>query len=159
MLHAGAFNWTYTLGTGLMDPWTVGATALIPAPGSSPDQIAALMAEHNATIFAAAPGVYRQMMKHDLPELPKLRHGLSAGEKLPATTRDEWNRRTGKKIFEAYGMSECSTFISGSPIMPPPKAHWDTRSTGAMWLCWGKTANRLRAACPVLWRCIARTPA
>ncbi len=30
LLHAGAFNWTYTLGTGLMDPWTVGATALIP---------------------------------------------------------------------------------------------------------------------------------
>ena len=30
VLHAGAFNWTYTLGTGLMDPWTVGATALIP---------------------------------------------------------------------------------------------------------------------------------
>ena len=30
LLHAGAFNWTYTLGTGLMDPWTMGATALIP---------------------------------------------------------------------------------------------------------------------------------
>ncbi|MDX5414490.1 MAG: acyl--CoA ligase, partial [Rhodobacterales bacterium] len=25
LLHAGAFNWTYTLGTGLMDPWSVGA--------------------------------------------------------------------------------------------------------------------------------------
>ncbi len=33
LLHAGAFNWTYTLGTGLMDPWTIGATALIPAEG------------------------------------------------------------------------------------------------------------------------------
>jgi hypothetical protein len=29
LLHAGAFNWTYTMGTGLLDPWTVGATALI----------------------------------------------------------------------------------------------------------------------------------
>ncbi|MFN7001766.1 MAG: AMP-binding protein, partial [Elioraea tepidiphila] len=26
LLHAGAMNWTYTLGTGLMDPWTLGAT-------------------------------------------------------------------------------------------------------------------------------------
>jgi hypothetical protein len=25
LLHAGALNWTYTLGTGLLDPWTVGA--------------------------------------------------------------------------------------------------------------------------------------
>ena len=33
LMHAGAFNWTYTLGTGLMDPWTLGATALIPADG------------------------------------------------------------------------------------------------------------------------------
>ena len=24
VLHAGAFNWTYTLGTGLMDPWRLG---------------------------------------------------------------------------------------------------------------------------------------
>jgi acyl-coenzyme A synthetase/AMP-(fatty) acid ligase len=32
LLHAGAFNWTFTLGTGLLDPWAIGATALIPAP-------------------------------------------------------------------------------------------------------------------------------
>jgi acyl-coenzyme A synthetase/AMP-(fatty) acid ligase len=29
MLHSGAFNWTYTLGTGLSDPWANGATALL----------------------------------------------------------------------------------------------------------------------------------
>ena len=27
VFHAGAFNWTYTLGTGLTDPWANGATA------------------------------------------------------------------------------------------------------------------------------------
>jgi acyl-coenzyme A synthetase/AMP-(fatty) acid ligase len=36
LLHAGAFNWTYTLGTGLLDPWAIGATSLIPATGSRP---------------------------------------------------------------------------------------------------------------------------
>ena len=29
MLHAGAFNWTFTLGAGLTDPWANGATAII----------------------------------------------------------------------------------------------------------------------------------
>ncbi|MDA5094807.1 class I adenylate-forming enzyme family protein [Aliiroseovarius sp. KMU-50] len=120
LMHAGAFNWTYTLGTGLMDPWTVGATALIPAVGTKPEEFAPLIARHGATIFAAAPGVYRQMMKHDLPAMPQLRHGLSAGEKLPATTRETWNNQTGKMIFEAYGMSECSTFVSGCPAHPAP---------------------------------------
>ena len=119
MMHAGAFNWTYTLGTGLMDPWTVGATALIPAPGTRPEELGTLLAGHNATIFAAAPGVYRQMLgRSTLPDLPQLRHGLSAGEKLPTATRDAWTKASGTPIFEAYGMSECSTFISGSPDNP-----------------------------------------
>jgi acyl-coenzyme A synthetase/AMP-(fatty) acid ligase len=119
LLHAGAFNWTYTLGTGLMDPWTCGATALIPAPGSVPADLPKLLQEHGATIFAAAPGVYRQMLKHrDSVDLPRLRHGLSAGEKLPDALRKDFRQTYGKEIYEAYGMSECSTFISGSPARP-----------------------------------------
>ena len=119
LMHAGAFNWTYTLGTGLMDPWTVGATALIPAAGTRSEDLGALMARHRATIFAAAPGVYRQMLdRSTLPSLDHLRHGLSAGEKLPPATRAAWQAATGTPIFEAYGMSECSTFISSSPANP-----------------------------------------
>lgn len=122
LLHAGAFNWTYTLGTGLMDPWSVGATALIPAPGVDPAQLPLLLKRFDATIFAAAPGVYRQMLKSSLKfELPRLRHGLSAGEALPALTRQHWREATGKEIYEALGMSECSTFISSSPSHPAPE--------------------------------------
>jgi acyl-coenzyme A synthetase/AMP-(fatty) acid ligase len=120
MMHAGAFNWTYTLGTGLMDPWSVGATALIPAAGSTPEDLSALLGREHVSIFAAAPGVYRQMLKNDLPPLPNLRHGLSAGEKLPDVTRARWEDQTDTPIHEAFGMSECSTFISGSPSRPSP---------------------------------------
>lgn len=118
MLHAGAFNWTYTLGTGLMDPWTLGATALIPATAVTPAQLPALLKTHSATMFAAAPGIYRQMLRTKIPALPALRHGLSAGEKLPEATRLAWLAATNTPIHEAYGMSECSTFISGSPTHP-----------------------------------------
>ncbi|SIN91737.1 class I adenylate-forming enzyme family protein [Vannielia litorea] len=122
MLHAGAFNWTYTLGTGLMDPWARGATAVIPAAGVKPEQLPLLMARHDATLFAAAPGVYRQMLRQ-VPEIraPKLRHGLSAGEKLPEATRTAWTAATGTEIYEALGMSECSTYVSGSPARPAPE--------------------------------------
>ncbi|QUJ77637.1 acyl--CoA ligase [Sulfitobacter albidus] len=118
VMHAGAFNWTYTLGTGLMDPWTMGATALIPAPGTKATDLPTLMADSGATIFAAAPGVYRQLTRAPVPALPRLRHGLSAGEKLADVTRAAWQDATGTPIFEAYGMSECSTFISASPARP-----------------------------------------
>jgi acyl-coenzyme A synthetase/AMP-(fatty) acid ligase len=119
LLHAGAFNWTYTLGTGLMDPWSVGATALIPAEGVAMEDLPQLLADHRATIFAAAPGVYRKILSHHMKmELPELRHGLAAGEKLSDRVRIGWVAATGTPIYEAYGMSECSTFISGSPAHP-----------------------------------------
>lgn len=120
LLHAGAFNWTYTLGTGLMDPWTVGATALIPGAGVEVGQLPLLLKRFDATVFAAAPGVYRQMLRAALPPMPKLRHGLSAGEKLAEATRSAWVEATGTQIYEALGMSEVSTFISAAPGRPAP---------------------------------------
>lgn len=121
LLHAGAFNWTYTLGTGLMDPWAIGATALIPGAGVEAAQLPLLLKRFDATIFAAAPGVYRQLLKMPVPPLPRLRHGLSAGEKLSDTVRGTWVKSTNTPIFEALGMSEVSTFVSASPERPAPE--------------------------------------
>lgn len=121
LLHAGALNWTYTLGTGLLDPWTVGATALIPAAGTPTTALPALLERAEATILAAAPGVYRQLLRTDFPKLPRLRHGLSAGESLPHALRQQWRDRTGTDLHEALGMSEVSTYLSGSPSRPAPE--------------------------------------
>ena len=118
VLHAGAFNWTYTLGTGLMDPWSLGATAIIPPPGTSNGNLPSIINTSKASIFAAAPGVYRQILKSSLPQMPSLRHGLSAGEALPRSIRNTWRDATSTDIHEALGMSECSTFISGNPQKP-----------------------------------------
>jgi acyl-coenzyme A synthetase/AMP-(fatty) acid ligase len=97
----------------------MGATALILAADVTPGQIPLLLKRHDATIFAAAPGVYRKLLKHHAKlSLPRLRHGLSAGEKLSETLREHWQEATGTAIYEAYGLSECSTFISGSPDHP-----------------------------------------
>ena len=120
VLHAGAFNWTYTLGTGLMDPWTMGASALIPAPGVGTELLALLLRRHEATILAGAPGIFRQILRQAPLSLPHLRHGLSAGEKLAEPLRQAWRRETGTEIHEAFGQSECSTFISGAPARPAP---------------------------------------
>lgn len=119
LLHAGAFNWTFTLGTGLMDPWAIGATAVIPDPDVKADALLTVISEAKATIFAAAPGVYRQMLKGAAPfDAPNLRHGLSAGEKLPPALQARWQAVTGTEVYEALGMSEISTFISSGPGRP-----------------------------------------
>lgn len=121
LLHAGAFNWTFTLGTGLLDPWAAGATALVPAEGTTPARLAGLIGAARPTIFAAAPALYRRILDR-APRLcaPHLRHGLSAGEKLSDTLRARWAQATGTPVHEAFGMSECSTFVSGSPDAPAP---------------------------------------
>jgi len=126
VLHAGAFNWTYTLGTGLMDPWTVGAVAMVPAAGVGVEALPLLMKRFDVTVFAAAQGVYRQMLRGAMPALPKLRHGLSAGEAMGAEVRAAWEAATGRAVHEALGMTEVSTYVSGCAERPalPGTAGW-----------------------------------
>lgn len=121
MLHAGAFNWTYTLGTGLCDPWANGATAIIYTGPKDASLWPALIAKTGATIFAAVPTVFRQMLKYGAPSaanLGQLRHGLIAGETPPADLFDAWRTATGLELYEALGQSEISTYVSSSPTVP-----------------------------------------
>lgn len=121
VLHAGAFNWTYTLGAGLTDPWANGAIACLyqgpRAPGLWPELIERL----GATLFATVPGVYRQILKYAPPSagaMPSLRHGLSAGEALAPELLEAWRTATGRELYEALGMSEISTYVSQGPPGP-----------------------------------------
>ncbi len=121
MLHAGAFNWTFTLGTGLTDPWANGATAIIYTGEKDPALWPRLMAETGATLFAGVPGVYRQMLKYAKParaDFGVLRHGLMAGESPPPGLFEDWETRTGRPLYEALGMSEISTYVSSGPGVP-----------------------------------------
>lgn len=120
MLHAGAFNWTYTLGVGLVDPWGVGATTVLYNGHRDIQVWPRLLEKHRATMFAAVPTLYRQILKYcDLGayDLSAFRHGVTAGEALPPALLDEWRARTGKPLYEALGMSEISTYISTGPGM------------------------------------------
>ncbi|HRF63495.1 MAG TPA: acyl-CoA synthetase [Candidatus Competibacter sp.] len=121
ILHAGAFNWTYTLGVGLTDPWANGATAVLYNGPRDVTVWPLLMAKFRATLFAAVPGLYRQILKYnDLNafDLSSLRHGLTAGEALSTALLEQWRATTGKELYEALGMSECSTYVSSSPSVP-----------------------------------------
>jgi acyl-coenzyme A synthetase/AMP-(fatty) acid ligase len=83
-----------------------------------------LIEGRRATIFAAAPGVYRQILKYGDPsafDLSSLRHGVSANEALSPDLLAHWRETTGTWLYEALGMSEVSTYVSsrpGEPIRP-----------------------------------------
>jgi acyl-coenzyme A synthetase/AMP-(fatty) acid ligase len=121
LMHAGSFNWTYTLGTGLADPWANFVTSIVYTGEKDPAVWPRLMKDNGVTIFAAVPGVYRQILKYSniaAQDIPALRHGLAAGETLRPAVADEWEERTNTKLYEALGQSELSTYISSSPEVP-----------------------------------------
>jgi acyl-coenzyme A synthetase/AMP-(fatty) acid ligase len=123
MLHAGAFNWTYTLGVGLTDPLgqrrDCGACTTARAMSPSGRYLHGEIPGH--PVCGCTQGLYRQMLKYnDLAsfDLSSLRHGLTAGEALQPALLQQWRTTTGKELYEALGMSECSTYISTAPGAP-----------------------------------------
>lgn len=122
VMHAGAFNWTFTLGVGLTDTWSVGGTAILNAGSRAPEVWPRLARSYQPTVFAAAPAVYRRILKYG-EELgtgfASLRHGATAGETLSPDIAASWQQATGKPLLEALGMSEVSTFVS----TPPDRAY------------------------------------
>lgn len=118
VMHAGAFNWTFTLGVGLADTWSVGATAILNAGRRDPEVWPQLAKLYAPTVFAGAPAVFRRILKYGTvltTGFSALRHAVTAGEALSPAVAEAWSKDTGKPLLEALGMSEVSTYISTGP--------------------------------------------
>ena len=124
IMHSGKFNWTYVLGSALMDPLYRGKTVIAHEGRNDAATWPRLIAKHGATIFIGVPTIYRQILqKTDFTrkDVPTLRHCMSAGEHLSDEVFGQWKDRFGLDIYEAVGMSEFSYYLSQSkhrPIRP-----------------------------------------
>jgi len=124
VLHSGKFNWTYVLGTGLMDPLYRGHTAIVHEGANDASIWPSLIAKHAATTFIGVPTLYRHIIQRTHfagGDVPSLRHCMSAGEQLSAELLAAWRERFGLDIYEGLGMTECSYYLCetvGKPIRP-----------------------------------------
>jgi acetyl-CoA synthetase len=121
IMHSGKFNWTYVLGTGLMDPLYLGKTVIVHEGKNDASTWINLIAKHKATIFIGVPTIYRQLIqktKAVQADVPTLRHCMSAGEHLSDEVLQQWRERFGRDIYEAVGMSEFSYYLSQSKFRP-----------------------------------------
>jgi len=124
IMHSGKFNWTYVLGSALMDPLYHGHTVIAYEGKNDPGTWVELIKKHGCTIFIGVPTIYRQIIQKTgagKADTPTLRHCMSAGEHLSSEMVAAWQERFGQDIYEAIGMSEISYYISHSihnPIRP-----------------------------------------
>jgi acyl-coenzyme A synthetase/AMP-(fatty) acid ligase len=121
IMHSGKFNWTYVLGTGLMDPLYLGKTVIVHEGKNDAQKWLDLIQKHAATIFIGVPTIYRQILQKTTTtgaELPSMRHFMSAGEHLSDEVLTQWHERFGLNIYEAVGMSEFSYYLSQSIFRP-----------------------------------------
>jgi acyl-coenzyme A synthetase/AMP-(fatty) acid ligase len=124
IVHSGKFNWTYVLGSALMDPLARGKTVIAHEGRNDAATWPRLIAKHGATIFIGVPTIYRQILQKTSftrADVPRLRHCMSAGEHLSDEVFALWKERFGLDIYEAVGMSEFSYYISQNkrrPIRP-----------------------------------------
>jgi len=97
---------TFGLGGLVLFPFRVGATAIL-LEKASPEDLAAAIARHRATICFTAPTAYRVMAglaaQHDLSSL---RRCVSAGEALPKTVFEAWQAATGLQLMDGIGATE-----------------------------------------------------
>ncbi|MET0429862.1 MAG: benzoate-CoA ligase family protein [Microvirga sp.] len=97
---------TFGLGGIVLFPLRIGASTVL-LEKASPEELAAAIARHQATICFTAPTAYRAMLpalaRHDLSSLRKC---VSAGEPLPKDTFEAWKAATGIGLMDGIGATE-----------------------------------------------------
>ena len=114
---------TFGLGGLLLFPLAVGASTVL-LEKASPDALPAAIAQYRATVCVTAPTSYRAMAPHlKQHDVSSLRKCVSAGEALPAATRQLWKAASGIEMIDGIGSTELlHIFISHDEAHARPGA-------------------------------------
>jgi len=111
----------YGLGNGLYFPLAAGGTSiLLPGPPRA-QSVFEVIERHRPTLFFSVPSNYVKLLAHHASgrgefDLSSVRHGISAGEALPAVVFHQFKERFGVEILDAIGSTEgLHMLISNRP--------------------------------------------
>jgi long-chain acyl-CoA synthetase len=96
--------------------------ALILFTTSNLDEIIAAMERYRATAFYSLPGAFMILNNHDKTERVdwrRLKIIASGADTLQESTIKAWARRTGARITECFGLTECGAVSHVNPLMKP----------------------------------------
>ena len=78
----------------------------------APEPVLEAVAAERITHFFAVPAIYIGLLASDLSrfDLSSLRYEMSAAATMPEEISRRWAERFGRRVFEGYGLTECSPF-------------------------------------------------
>ena len=106
----------------LYGQWIVGATVFVyDHEKFVPAELLALIGKYRITSFCAPPTIYRFLIKEHFNcfDLSSLKHVTTAGEALNPSVFEEFHRRTGLWIHEAFGQTETTLTLGTFPWVEP----------------------------------------
>lgn len=89
--------------------WLVGSAVMVyDFDNFDPKQLANIINKYGVTSFCAPPTIYRYLVKKGAPEMPGLKHAVTAGEYLSPEIFKRFHERTGLYLCEGYGQTETT---------------------------------------------------
>jgi fatty-acyl-CoA synthase len=111
MFHGNAWGMPYAA-------WLVGADLLLPNRFAQAAPLAAFIAAERATLAAAVPTVWYDVLALDNPDLSSLRMVLCGGAAVPRSLIEAYEERFGVRLLQGWGLTETSPVAS---LSFPPK--------------------------------------
>jgi len=84
------------------------------------------IARTRPTLLSAVPTIYGAIngaAADHLPDFSSLLACISGGAPLPFDVREAFEKRTGARLVEGYGLTEASPVVTCNPIDRPPRDH------------------------------------
>jgi long-chain acyl-CoA synthetase len=77
-----------------------------------PDQVLDAVQRDRITMFFGVPTIFIGLLNMDLSkwDLSSIRYEMSAASTMPEEISRRWTERFGRRVYEGYGLTECSPF-------------------------------------------------
>ncbi|MBB6448295.1 long-chain acyl-CoA synthetase [Geomicrobium halophilum] len=111
------------------------AAELVIVPKFDAKQVLKTIEKKKVTLFPGAPTMYIAITNHpDLEkhDLSSIKACLSGAAPLPKEVQGTFERKTGGKLVEGYGLTETSPVAASNPI-------WEVRKHGSIGMPWPDT--------------------
>ena len=104
----------------LFGPWSAGACSFFFDGPFDPAQRLALLAKYQISVYCAPGTELFRVVDEDVAsfDLSRLRHTVSAGERLNACVAEKWQQKTGVQVMEAYGQTETLMTLANYACIP-----------------------------------------